>query len=329
MNERDFTGHRLFSFSREAGSFSACFVSKSRRRSAGLLALAAFSLMPFATQAAEYTSTGRLSQQLGPFNTTLGEFDTTGANGASDGADYESSMLILTSNATANSSGLHAYAYAEFDKTSPGGSSALYSTSADASAIAKWDDFIVTGPAGAGTVAISVNLFLEGTFALVGDDTPEGVFPPFTASGNTSVSIFASGNNVGSGQFSNTIQNGVTSSATTGILNGFTGSGVISSQTFNVPVNTPFSLQLSLSAGAGAVGKNDQIFYLESTTDFSNTLTFATDRPVFTLPVGYTINSMEAGILNNAVAVPEPSVLLLGLAAIPLLEIVRRKRRSL
>ncbi len=222
-------------------------------------------------------------------------------------------ICTLSSNSSVGSSGLHAFAYAEFDKTDVSGSSNLYSTSADASAIAKWNDFVVTGPAGVTTVAISVNLFIEGTFSLIGDDTPERsfFFHPLPQRGNMSVGIYASNQNVGSGQAWTSIQNGITDSGSNGILTGFNGSKVISSQTFNVPVNTPFSLELSLSANAGAVGRENQTFYLESTTNFNNTLTFAADRPVFNLPGGYTINSVEAGILNNAVAVPEPRTLAL------------------
>ena len=286
-------------------------------------------MAPFAAQAAEYTVIGRLSQQVGPFNTTLDEYNQTGPNGASDTAEYDDgAYLDLSASSSIDSSGLHAFAHAKFDKTDLFGTSNTYSTNADATAIVKWNDFIVTGPAGATTVAISINLFIEGTFDLIGDDTPEGVFPPFTAAGNLSVGIYASNQNVGSGQAWTSIQNGVTDSGNNGILTGFNGSMLVSSQTFNVSVNTPFTLELSLSAGAGAVGRDNQTFYLESTTNFNNTLTFATDRPVFNVPAGYTVNSVEAGILNNAVSVPEPSTILLSLAAIPLLVVFMRKRCS-
>ena len=42
-------------------------------------------------------------------------------------------------------------------------------------------------------------------------------------------------------------------------------------------------------------------------TDFIHTLKFPTDRPVFDLPPGYTINSAQARIVNNFYSPPCPS----------------------
>ena len=86
------------------------------------------------------------------------------------------------------------------------------------------------------------------------------------------------------------------------------------SPTFALPVGTPIQLTLTLSVSAGwdasvagtAGGVNAPDFMIDSLADFSHTLNFAQSGPVFSLPVGYTVDSVSANVVNN-VALPEPS----------------------
>lgn len=106
---------------------------------------------------------------------------------------------------------------------------------------------------------------------------------------------------------------------------------ILTSDAFPVPTNVPLSLTVELhteatifpsSSGDPFAGPAD------ADADFSHTLTFATDRPVFNnyndVP-GFTVNSVSGGIVLNT-AVPEPmgASALIGIALFSL----RRTRRN-
>ena len=85
------------------------------------------------------------------------------------------------------------------------------------------------------------------------------------------------------------------------------GIGRITTPPFNVQVGVPFEVELELDTNASATG------------------------PVFTLPVGYTANSPEAGIIDNSFVVPEPSaegMLACGFGALLLADRTRRRPAS-
>jgi hypothetical protein len=92
----------------------------------------------------------------------------------------------------------------------------------------------------------------------------------------------------------------------TGDLEGFAGDVILSSGPHPFPINTPFSVFASMSAQAGVSSESGRS--AEAISSF--TLSFVTDRPVFDVPPGYTINSANGTILNNRF-VPEPSALVL------------------
>jgi hypothetical protein len=101
---------------------------------------------------------------------------------------------------------------------------------------------------------------------------------------------------------------------------------VLTTNPFTVAANTPFSLTFTLGVVTSAGLDDGGAGNAAASADFSHTLTFVDDRPVFDLPNGYTANSLEAGIVNNrfnpdngAPVVPEPASLAhfaLGLACL-------------
>ena len=63
------------------------------------------------------------------------------------------------------------------------------------------------------------------------------------------------------------------------------------------------------------------------TTDFLDPLSFATDKPVFNLPNGDTVNSVEANIVNDQfVAVPEPGTLVVVATSLLGFGVLRRRK---
>jgi hypothetical protein len=63
-------------------------------------------------------------------------------------------------------------------------------------------------------------------------------------------------------------------------------------------------LAVSLTASSDVSVNFVDSFRTAANTDFGGTLTFATDGPVFDLPPGYTVNSAESHILENAFTSP-------------------------
>jgi hypothetical protein len=101
--------------------------------------------------------------------------------------------------------------------------------------------------------------------------------------------------------------------------------------TGNIPVGVATVLiRLDVSVEVGQNGAPPGIASFAG-SDFFHTVSFATDRPVFDLPEGWTVNSVSANIVNNywipPAAVPEPASALLALIAAAGGAIsVRRKR---
>lgn len=303
--------------------FSGCY--QNLRCGVGALAIFLLLVLPGVSHATSYSVSGTFRYQIGFSNIPVGGYSYTGGlEGTSGADDGEATYLRVAAGSSASSIGLRAWSSLEYDKQNTLGISETYTASSSASAIGIWDDFLIEGP-GTGTVSVSINLYLDGFIFLTGSETPSAPFPA-VSSGDVSVGIFVSGSNVGSGQYSQSMRNSVITTESHGILSGFDGDGVIQSLTFDAPVNTPFTLELSLGVNSGVGVAANQFAILASSTDFGNTLTFATDGPVFNLPGGYTLNSAGANISNNSV-VPEPSTALLSLTGILLLHCCRRSSR--
>jgi hypothetical protein len=259
-----------------------------------------------------YTVSGRIDRQVGSSFSALDEYGFTSIGppiegGAFHNGDNDFPPTLGVGSSRSSIFGLGADAYARAISVSSFGSNFDYVFATLTFASGIWSDFVVTGPAGPSTVPISVNAFLEGS-----NTTRLSSSPSQFAQADSSVSMqILGGGQIFGGDFTQTNKQstGVTQSAS-GLLANFDGSSVVTTPVFNVPVNTPFSIEFRLSVDALVQSRFGEIFFMESSSNFSNTLTFATNGPVFNLPSGYTINSVDAGIVNNAyVAIPEPSTL--------------------
>ncbi|MGH7245106.1 MAG: hypothetical protein ACREJD_16950 [Phycisphaerales bacterium] len=187
--------------------------------------------------------------------------------------------------------------YANFIKNYTGGGNYYDSLVSDAYASFSFDDVVISGPPG--NVSIAVNIHLSGSQTL--SATVNGI-----ANSSLSVFFYKDGSNVSGARHAYYISNGALTNDHTGFLLNFDGDDVVKSDTFSVPANTPFKLEVGISANASASSYFPNSSSSVADTDFSHTLTLATDRPVFQLPAGYTANSAQAGIVNNTFSLPCP-----------------------
>ena len=77
------------------------------------------------------------------------------------------------------------------------------------------------------------------------------------------------------------------------------GGAVLTVPNLQLPVNQPFFLRLGIAAQTVAQGNGEATGGAFATADFSHTLSFPTVGPVFDLPRGYTVNSVDGLIVNN------------------------------
>jgi hypothetical protein len=90
---------------------------------------------------------------------------------------------------------------------------------------------------------------------------------------------------------------------------------------------------LLLQAEADAFAP-DASLTVSASSDFLHTLTFAQSGPAFTLPEGFTANSVGGNIVDNqfvggeADAVPEPATLALVSSGLLAIASARRRRRA-
>jgi len=278
-------------------------------------------LIPCSVWATDYHVAANLTKTIATNTTPLGDYDLDGATTTGSEVHFDDPNMP-TAHTQANSQGgpdgLHARAFAASSKDVAGGPAFNYSLSSTAFVQGTWTDVVISGPAGSGPIPVSFNVHLDGS-----DSTPSvgGI-----AATTVQLVFFGNDNNIGGGSQSDQTNFGVQQpTSATGSLIGFDGDDVIASPTFNAPVNTPFSIALQLSAFAAVQASNSDAFSSSATSDFDNTLTFATDRPVFNLPDGFTASSADAAIVNNTFVVPEPTAALSLLPAIA--GVLRRRRR--
>ena len=184
-----------------------------------------------------------------------------------------------------------------------------------------YDDLFFTGPAGTPfSISVALNMHLSGTLK-------EGL----TDDGFGSVlvdMIFISHPFSGGVQHTSGTVTGAGFSG--GILSGLGAGGTIDddlSIAFGATVSPTYAHTLTVKlitqahGGDGAFGDG----IASAFSDFGNSLHFATDGPVFDLPEGVTVNSVQAGIVDNQFIISEPSTL--ALAALGLSFIAMRRKR--
>jgi hypothetical protein len=201
------------------------------------------------------------------------------------------------------------------------------------------NDVIFTNAAGP-LITTSLNLHLGGYLSAGTAPAPFGPDISIDAIAQIGVRITliqgADFTVIGNGYAQVESSNGNTVLSSGGMLAGFNGGdAVVTTGLFTVAANQPFSLRVALESGtqggmAANTGGNTGAI-----SDFSNTLTFATDRPVFNLSDGTTANSVLGGIANNqftalaAADSPEPATAaLFATGLLPVLGAACRRRRK-
>jgi hypothetical protein len=161
-----------------------------------------------------------------------------------------------------------------------------------------WSDVFVNGTPG--MVPARVRFHMTGSLTAGTSINPR-------ATATVQVLFRIHGQDAGGGSRSITVIGGTPSIFSNGLLSTFDGDEVIESAEVMVPANTAVELEIQLTAST-----NTSLFWAFSgdssaLADFSHTVTLATDRPVFNVPAGYTVNSVQARIVNNTFALPCPA----------------------
>lgn len=275
------------------------------RRALLLTLFSTITLSVAPTRAEEYIAAGGTRNDSFLKSTANGD-DPTGTTQY----DFSDNVLTLHSfgSATAGITGLKTSAMASATALGAFPLSRPFAFGAQTSADASWSDFIISGPSGPATIPVSLNLELDGTLSTSASTSTSG-----SAQAQALIQMFVRtpNNDTPGGIFVQNSQNGNPPTVqTSGMLSGFNGSAAtITTPLFDVPVNTPFPLELFLETDASVSSLAGEAFDLSSQLSFLNTLKFATSGPIFNLPAGYTASSVTAGIANNVVAIPEASSL--------------------
>jgi hypothetical protein len=286
--------------------------------------LAALGLSCFAANAtaSSFSVSGSIGANFQGSSFTRGSYeDDNLAVNAGDHTTYDSfapnqPSFHASASSFAGAGGLHASAHAEMEKTSINDGFFIYSFGSSSAATAVFNDLVISGPAGSGPIGVSYNMLLEGSFIVSSNATSSGVSH---SGASILVDFFGQGSNLGGATYGPVSNNGSDPTFTGGAASVFNGSKVLTSPTFSVPVNTPFSIEVQLDAATFVQGWANDVWNLVANSDFGDTLTFVANGPVFNLPAGYTVNSNDAHIVNNSYSVPEPSGLLLMGSAILIL----------
>jgi hypothetical protein len=195
-----------------------------------------------------------------------------------------------------------------------------------AQAWAEWtfDDFVVVGT-GSGSIPILAALNLQVSGLLSPNVSDFDLAGPLTSTVGANAQFYLlidiDGDDAGYGGVSRSLSNGSLSELAEGLLEDHYSSGEdisdsITSSQVMVPVGSAFTVHVYVNAGTGAsatiqgtpADENDfTTAVADATSDFSATVKFPTSGPVFVLPAGYTVHSASAGIVDNAVVVPEPA----------------------
>jgi hypothetical protein len=307
----------------------------------GVAALAALGLFVSPSLAQFHVSGG--IGQLYDQTTTVdeGNYDRTAATLEGEGVTFDQNTdevnQIPGQHSQANSLGdvfgLHAHAFAQVIKP--------FQTNVDTDPFPRrfgitstanvFGDYSVTvsnpnEPAGA-SVSTFFTMHLHGETIQGAGNTPDTInMARADAGGQVTIRGIVGGvfETPAGGSFTRQIDNGTPSNYDTGALMDFVNDRDVVTGAFTVKNGEPFTVEAQLQAYATAIGDFRESFTAEANSDLGNTLTFVTDRPVFDLPAGYTANSTDGGIIDNAFVAPEPGCIALIAAA--LLMFPRRSR---
>ncbi len=289
---------------------------------------------------------GSLDERFPGQDINIDEFDRTVIGSTSDalhsGFGISNERAIdLNAFSAAGNGGVHASTNTSYDEQVPESLGGFLSFRATGVAELTMDDMMIGGAPGT-FITTPMHLHLTGALeagsALYSNSIFTNGSTQVTGGSNVSVEIRVNGNKVGEGFQELASINGAFPTVTgSGLLAHFDGDDVLTTSPFTVATNTFFSVMLSLGVISGSEVLDGGAGRGTSIADFSNTLTFVQNGPVFDLPAGYTANSLEAGIVNNrftpadgANVVPEPSsIILWGIGALCLaIGSLRSRRRA-
>jgi hypothetical protein len=272
-----------------------------------------------------------------PFGNALGEYTENSPGPIQHGVEFHDFAPGFPSypsrHASAVSSGgagfVGSATYVEYAQTERDPYPGTYYMRSEASVEATWTDIIVTGPAGATMVPIAANILIDGSFLFAAGaiDDPLGV--GWSQFSSASFGVRINGEPAAFGNWTVTAANGgpVTNTLGNGVFTDFDGSYAGTTSTVMVPVNTPFSISMFLQTNAQVSVPRAGTISLGTNTNFGHTASFATTGPAFDVPDGYTVNSAEASVTDNAfVLVPAPASV--GVMAAGGVAMIRRRRQT-
>ncbi|HEY1685871.1 MAG TPA: hypothetical protein VGG19_13990 [Tepidisphaeraceae bacterium] len=187
---------------------------------------------------------------------------------------YPRMSVYDVATAHAGADGLYVSTHSEIDGGTGGGYDGISGQETFAYAWATWDDFVISGPSGSAPITASFNVHLDSPQPLLANQ-PD---PYLLASTEIEVGFAVQDNEIGEGFFADATGDIVPSIPAPGMLAGFDGNSDLTTPTFVVPVNTPFSVKFWLYATATVLGDSTSL----ANADYR--LTFATDETVLNLP---------------------------------------------
>ena len=280
-----------------------------QRRLSNILSSAILLGFACPAMASIYHADGRVGfGGLGPINPLTYTVDLGVQAGGGVAQDFDQFHLHAQANSEADGFGVHAHAFAQILSPPVSGN---YTAGAISTASATFSDVKVSG-LGSGPILTSLNMNLSGGL-LNGINVDSGSIGD--AETQAVISVFINGTFVGSGAVSESVNQFGSRISNNGMLSAWSpGNTGIVTPSFTVQSGVPFEVKLILLADANTIVNfgNGGGGTAEANTDFSHTLTFALNGPIFNLPEGFTVNSVDAHIANNQSApVPIPNSLAL------------------
>jgi hypothetical protein len=301
----------------------------------------------------------------GPFYLASTSIDNTHYEGSTPVAAIASggnlsSGVVLFGSAFASHGALGATSASTWNFSTPGtllctGFFCGYSVSSQAQL--SLDDLIISAPADSDLISVQTNLHLSVAGQVTASAFASGGFE-YGSEGTAGILLdglitnnddfaFGFGGGMSIVQWNGNFVQGTSCFASSDVFGDYPGcndprfrpliSGIVATGAFDIPLGVPLTLNMTLSASAGAAGhiNGGGTFASSGRADFYDTVTFATSGPVFDLPEGFDANSVDGAIVHNrfvgsepaATPVPEPASLTLlasGLAAAT----ARQRRRK-